>query len=209
MPTWSSELPSVSKHMGFDLRRTPESGCLQAVITCENILVCDTHFFHGRTSPCERPDCPACNESIPYRTHCYVSAYEHKTREHFIFECTAHAAKPFAEQYQDAGTLRGCIFNATRPKGLKNSKVCILINTTFKSNSSLPEPPNVILALSVIWRLPLTGLAIEHQRFRSPEIRTVREPLSAMRNQPDNMPDPPTMAEILAGNGEIKKKLVL
>jgi len=203
MPTWSTELPTPGKHMGFELHRTPMTGSIQAVITCENILVCDTHYFGGRTIPCERPDCLACREAVPYRTHCYVSAYDHKRRDHFIFECTAHAAKPFAEQFQSAGTLRGCIFHATRPKGLKNSKVCIETNTTFKSNSQLPEPPNLILALSVIWRLPLTGLAIEHQRFHAPELHTLREPLDAMRNQPDNMPDPPTIADILRGNGQL------
>ena len=54
MPTWSTELPSVQKHMGYDLRRTPPAAPLHAICTCTDLLVCDTHFWGGRTLPCER-----------------------------------------------------------------------------------------------------------------------------------------------------------
>jgi len=211
MPTWSDQLPSEKKHMGYDLIRTPTSASLQAIITCEKLLVCDTHFWGGRTMPCERsqtlPDgthtagnCPACNEAMPFRTHAYVSAYDCKTREHFIFECTAHAAKPLEEYYRGNKTLRGCVFHATRPKGLKNARVVIETNTANLAKFNLPTPPSIILALTAIWRLPLTGLAIEDQRHHSPEVRTRKAPLNRMRNQPDNQPDPPTIGDVLTGN---------
>lgn len=205
MPTWSTELPPVGKHMGFDLRRTPATGALQAVITCENLLVCDTHFFHGRTMPCERPNCPACNDSIPYRTHVYVSAFSKTTGDHFIFECTAHAAKPLAEYYQAAGTLRGCIFHASRPKGLKNSKVFIQTNSSNLAKNPIPDPPDLIRAISTIWRLPASAMAVEHEPFAPPQLTTVPEPLARMRNQPDNMPDPLHISNILTPNGHGKR----
>jgi hypothetical protein len=217
MPTWSTELPKLGKHMGFDLRRTPATGALQAIITCENILVCDTHFYHGRTTPCEKPDCTACNESIPYRTHVYVSAFDAKAREHFIFECTANAAKALVEYHDAATTLRGCVFHASRPKGLKNSKVCIQTNTVNLAKVQLPEPPNLILALSVIWRLPLAALPIEHQRHHSPEVKTRSKPLRTMRTQPDNAADDEHLERLkqdvleqlnasIAGNGQHKRE---
>lgn len=208
MPNWSNELPKQEKHMGFDLRRTPPTSAMLAIITCEDLLVCDTHFFHGRTMPCERPDCPACNESIPYRTHAYVSAFNAKSREHFIFECTSNAAKAFAEYKQSATTLRGCLFNASRPKGAKNSKVVISTTTANLSRVQLPEPPDLILALSVIWRLPLAGLVVEHDKFHSPEVRTKKSPINRMRTQPDNQPEPLSMGEILKGNGKPSNPLV-
>ena len=214
MPTWSNELPKIEKHMGYDLRRTPAVAALQAIITCEDITVCDTHYWGGRTVPCERsqkmPDgstaagnCPACNESMPYRTHVYVSAFDVKTREHFIFECTSHAAKPLADYRSSAGTLRGCIFHASRPKGAKNSKVVIETNTANLSRNQIPDPPDMILALSTIWRLPITALREDKERFRPKRIRTEKAGLDRMRNQPDNQPDPPTMREILSGNGDL------
>jgi hypothetical protein len=217
MPTWSNQLPTTQKHMGFDLRRTPQSAALQAIITCEDILVCDTHYWGGRTMPCERiqtlPDgsttagtCAACNESIPYRTHVYVSAMEGKSREHFIFECTAHAAKTLAQYREANGTLRGCIFHASRPKGLKNSQVVIQTNAANLAKVQLPDPPNLVRALSTIWRLPLTGLSVEEQPHQSPEVRTHKGPLNRMREQPDNQPEPQHIGDIIKGNGKPRRK---
>lgn len=213
MPAWSNSLPKSKKHMGYDLIRTPESASIQAIITCDEFLVCDTHFWGGRTIPCERkkqnPDgtlsagnCFACNESVPFRTHVYVSAFDVKSQEHFIFECTAHAAKPLDEYRQANGTLRGCVMHAVRPKGLKNAKVVIQTNTANLQRNPIPEPPNLILALSTIWRLPLTGLAIEHQKEGGDKVKTNSGPINRMREQPDNKPDPVPMSEVLGGNGD-------
>ena len=212
MPTWEKELPVQQKHMGFDLRRTPATSALQAIITSEEILVCDTHYWGGRTIPCERiqklsdgskvaGDCPPCREAMPFRTHVYVSAFDTKSQEHFIFECTSHAAKPLEEYQKANGTLRGCIFHAERPKGAKNSKVVIQTNSANLAKNPIPEAPNLILALSTIWRLPGSAIAVEREKHRSAEIKTRRAPINRMRNQPDNQPDPPTMKEILSGNG--------
>jgi len=202
MPTWRNELPTVHKHMGFDLIRTPAAGAIQAICTCNDLLVCDTHYWAGRTMPCERPDCSACAQAIPYRTHVYISLYDPKKAEHFIYECTAHAAKPIAEYRAATGTLRGCVIYATRPKGAKNSKVVIETNTANLGRVNLPAEPNLMLALSVIWRLPLTGMAIEHERFRQPELHTRSDPLHAMRDQPDNQPEPQTIGDIIGANGQ-------
>lgn len=218
MPTWSNQLPTVQKHMGFDLRRTPQSGSLRAVVTSDDLLVVDTHFFHGRTLPCERNEqgldgqlcagnCPACRESIPYRTHVYISAYQAKNREHFLFECTAHAGKPFAEYRDAAGTLRGCLFDASRPKGAKNSRVAIATATANLASISIPEPPDLIKALSVIWRLPMPAFSASPRDSKPPKVSTRSAPLDRMREQPDNMPDPPSVADIISGNG--KKKVLI
>ena len=202
MPTWQNQLPSVQKHMGFDILRTPESSTIQAIVTCDDILVCDTHFWHGRTTPCERPDCPTCNESIPFRTHVYVSAFDAKARNHFIFECTAHAGKAFADYRAANGTLRGCAFFANRPKGKKNSKVCISTSPVNLQKILLPSPPDLIKALSVIWRLPNSGVYVEEKNHRPPTVKTHTGPINRMREQPNNMPEPPTVGEILGGNGD-------
>lgn len=206
MPHWTNQLPPEGLHMGFELRRTPASAALLAVVTSDDFLVCDTHFFHGRTTPCDRTvndegktidasPCPACHEQIPYRTHAYVSAFDCKRREHFIFECTAHAAKAFAEYKEATLTLRGCSFQASRPKGLKNSKVAIVTNTVNLAKVQLPEPPDLIRALCVIWRLPLPAVETKTARHRQPRVRTRPDILKDVREQPSNMPDPNVLTQ--------------
>lgn len=206
MPTWRTELPKEKKHMGFDLRRTPQTATLHAIVTSDDLLVCDTHFWKGRTQPCERPDCPACNESTPYRTHVYLSAFDPKKAEHFLFECTAHAAKPLDEYRQANQTMRGCIILANRPKGTRNSKVFIQTATANLTRVHLPDPPDLILALSVIWRLPATALQIGQAPRGHDELQAKLDIIAQQREQPDNMPDPPTIGEILSGNNRPQSK---
>lgn len=208
MPTWKNELPTESKHMGFDLRRTPSVGALHAICTSEDFVVCDTHFYHGRTAPCERArtvegeagkgfECAACNEGIPYRTHVYLSTYDAKKNEHFIFECTANAAKSLDEYRKATGSIRGCIIYASRPKGLKNSKVSIETNTANLSKIKLPTAPNLIQALSIIWRLPAPALDVKSNGKKRKELTTINNRIRNMDTQPDNMPDPPMIGDFL------------
>ena len=210
MPTWTNELPTDRKHMGFDLHRTPPDKPLSAVVTAENLLVTNTHFWGGRTVPCEQPNCPPCNAAIPFRTHVYLSAVNVKDHSHFLFECTPHAAKPFDEYRKANGTLRGCYFTAHRPKGTKNGKVVITCRPADLTRSSIPEAPNVILALSVIWRLPMPALRQLYNAEGKAKIETDSRLTAAVRTQPDNQPDPPTIGEIIGGrNGDTKKLGVL
>lgn len=217
MPTYRTTLPSVKRHQGFDLRRTPTTGAIHAICTCDNLIVCDTHFWHGRTTPCERitneegatiddSPCPACREKLSYRTHAYVSCFDAKSHEHFIFECTDHAARPLQDYFVANTTLRGCIFNATRPKGTPNGKVVIQTNTANLQRVILPQPPDLIMALAVIWRLPLTGLATDKAPNNTSRVSTRPAPMRRMKEQPDNAAEPLSMAEILGQpNGKQRK----
>jgi hypothetical protein len=157
MPAWTNELPSQPEQPGFTLRRTPPDRPLRAVVTCNDLNVCLTHFWGGRTMPCEKPQCDACNAMSPKRAHVYLSAYDLTNREHFIFECTAPAAEPFRDWKRDFTTLRGCLFQASRPKRRRNAQVEILTKPCDLTKITLPLPPDVALAMAVIWRLPQTA----------------------------------------------------
>lgn len=201
MPTWSNDLPKEKSHMGFDLRRTPTDQPFQGIVTCDQILVTDTHFWGGRTVPCERPDCPACNASVPFRTHVYTSVFLPRSHEHVLFECTANAAKAFKE-YRDANnTLRGCYFQADRPKHARNGKVVIVTRPADLTRTPIPLPPDIILALSVIWRLPTAAMREEHRHDGTPILRTDSRITSPVYNPPDNAGLPPQLLAPHRGNG--------
>lgn len=184
MPAWSNELPPVSDTPGFNLRRTPPDGPLRAVITCDDLNVCYTHFWGGRTMPCEQPDCDACRAMSPKRAHVYISAYQLETREHFIFECTAAAAEPFHEWKRANNGLRGCLFQASRPKRRRNAQVEILCRPYDLTKINLPQPPDIARAMAVIWRLP--GAAVYSQPHDDVEhsIDTDSEMTNRMRINP-------------------------
>jgi hypothetical protein len=206
MPIWSNELPALQKHMGFDLRRTPSTGRMIGIITSDDMLVVPTHYWNGRTCPHEEENCQACLNMMPYRIHVYVSCFDPKTREHYLYESTSNAAKSFEEHKKAFGTLRGCMFQAERPKQTRNGKVVIMTKPADLTKISLPEPPNLIRAMSVIWNIPVPDLAepSEHLRGKHPKIR--RETMEKMREQPDNKPEPESIGSVLSNTGLSPKK---
>jgi len=208
MPVFRNSIPLSTGDHGFDLKRTPANGSLQGIITCEDVLVCDTHFFRGRTTPCERlfneegktiddNACQPCREKIGFRTHVYVSVFDIKKREHFVFECTAVAAKALSEYKNSNGTLRGCILYASRPKGTKNSKVFIETNTANLQKMPLPHPPDLQRALCVIWRIPFDSLEPISTHKKNGKVKTNNSRLSVMRDQLNNIADPRRVSELM------------
>lgn len=181
MPAWSNELPTVSETPGLTLKRTPPDRPLRAVVTCPDLNVCLTHFWGGRTMPCEKPDCEACTAMSPKRAHVYLSAYDLVSREHFIFECTAPAAEPFRDWKRDFSTLRGCMFQASRPKRRRNAQVEILTKPCDLTKISLPSPPDVAGAMAVIWRLPQTACSSRHLNSVDAAIDTNSDVANRMR----------------------------
>jgi|WetSurMetagenome_2_1015567.scaffolds.fasta_scaffold90244_2 hypothetical protein len=197
MPVFRSTLPPEGKNVGFSLKRTPANGALLGICTSAKIVVVDTHYWHGRTMPCERicdatgallddGGCAACQQKQPFRTHTYVSAICPKTHVHFLFECTGIAAKPFAEYIEANGTLRGCIFNASRPKGGVNSKVVIVTNTANLTRVTLPAAPHIANALAVIWRLPKQAIYEEDVGPSTTLLQTDEKELAEIRHQESN-----------------------
>jgi hypothetical protein len=208
MPMFQNELPTGKRHMGFDIKRTPSAGSFEAIITCDRLLVCDTHYWGGRTNPCERKKlnadgepiagtCVACNASIPYRSHVYVSCVEKRSGEHVIFECTAFAAKAFEEYYEKTKSLRGCIFNARRSKSYSNGKVVIETNTVNLSRVNLPHPPDIAQILCVIWHVPVEKKTEGDKHSSTTEILSREDRLTSMRKCPENMEGPLTIGDIL------------
>ena len=198
MPDWTHELPPNPTHHGYDLRRTPPDRPLRAIVTCDQLNVCFTHFWGGRTRPCEKPHCAACEAMSPARAHCYLSAMDPTTREHFLFECTASAALPFRDWVDAYGTLRGCLFQAMRPKRRRNAKVEILTKPADLSKITLPPPPNIPEAMSVIWQIPGVSVKPDHALDSFPRVSADSNELNRMRLNPADLQH---AASTASGNG--------
>lgn len=125
-----------------------------AIITCDDLIGCPTHYYKGRTQPCSAPDCEACREQVPWRWHGYVSALNTVTHEHFIFEMTAQATDALVAYREQHGTLRGCVFEARRLHARQNARVILRCTPADLQKISLPKPPKLEHALSILWNLP-------------------------------------------------------
>ena len=159
MPNYSNQLPAKTQHRGYDLRRTPADKPIKGLITSEDLIGCFTHWWGGRTVPCEGDGCEACKNNAPSRWHCYLTLHEDKTHDHFIFECTGKAALPLIEWRDTHHTLRGTLLIASRPKRRRNARVEIILKPYDLTGVMLPTPPDLKKAMAVIWQIP--GAAVE------------------------------------------------
>lgn len=152
---FTSAPPDDPRGNGLPLMRTHRTRPTIAVVTCQNVLGCNTHFWGGRTVPCDATDCEACSNGAPWRWHGYVSAFDHRTRLHFLFETTARAAEPFKEWFEKYGTLRGAKFEAVRHQQRANGRVNIRLKSVDAIEFPIPAEPNILAALAIIWNIPL------------------------------------------------------
>lgn len=153
MPTYTNQPPKPDKGPALPIRRTPAYKPLIAISTAEDILGTYTHYYQGRTTPCEAPNCPACNDGIPFRWHAYLTAIDTDTGLHFIFECTAQAAEAFTTYRSAHGTIRGCQFKATRMHAKPNARIIIQTKPADLTERNLPQAPDLCAALAILWQL--------------------------------------------------------
>lgn len=163
MPIWSDNPPDEPRGPALPIRRTPAGRPLVAIVTSENLIGCYTHFYKGKTVPCEGTDCPAHQEGIPYRWHSYLSAVDQKDGLHIIFECTAQATESFTVYRDHHNTVRGCLFEAQRLNGRINGRVIIRCRPADLTSHRLPHGPDLTQCMAIIWSLPINSIETEGQ----------------------------------------------
>ena len=143
--------------LGHNLRlvRTPIHGLLKLAATSHDLLGCPTHWWKGRTMPCQKAGCPACDSGAPWRWHAWLAGLLAGSKEHVIFEMTAQATDPLIAFRKANASLRGCILTAQRSKPKTNGRVLLTCAPGDLSKIHLPAPPNLIAALCQIWNIPL------------------------------------------------------
>jgi len=118
------------------------------------MIGCPTHWFGGRTVPCEAHNCQACLEGTPWRWHGYLGALKNPNRQHVIVEWTAQAADQINRYRTTHPSLRNAIITARRHRNQRNGTVIVELTTGDPDKLHLPDPPDLIKCLSILWNIP-------------------------------------------------------
>ncbi len=160
MYNFSHEIPEDPRGNSLPLMRCPTNKPISGIVTSDDLIGTNTHYYRGRTIPCDTESCPACSEGFPWRWHSYVSLYSVSSHRTVLFEMTARAAEPL-KVYRDAyGTLRGCRLTAKRSNSSPNSQVNIQTQRADLQEIALPAEPNLLEALSIIWNIELPSISV-------------------------------------------------
>lgn len=179
-PNWYNTLPPEAENQSLPIRRTPANKTVTCIVTSDDLLGTFTHFYRGRTTPCERPDCDACRDGHPWRYHAYVGALARTQGLHFIFEMTAQAAAKLIEYRDRYSTLRSCQIDAYRWGKRPNGRVILKASPSGIAPTDLPLGPNLVKCLSVLWNIPLPDLDAGARTKHAPQV-TVAEKIAANR----------------------------
>lgn len=183
MPQWSNQIPVEPRGNALPIQRTPAHTKLVAVITSSDLMGTYTHYYKGRTAPCEKPDCEPCRNGMPFRWHAYFACEEVDNALHFIFEVTAAGAEPFI-QYRDVHTtLRGCLFQASRWKSRPNGRILVRTKPADLTQRRLPKEPDLLKCLTILWSK--RDVDAVHAGF-NPEKRTAA--IAAFPDRGNNVP---------------------
>jgi len=178
MPVFSSEVPKDPRGPAFPIVRTPTAKPLIAIVTSTDLVGCFTHFFKGRTMPCEGDGCEACESGLPYRWHAYQSVLTQKDHLHCLFESTAQASENFTEFRDAHGTLRGCLFEASRLHQKPNGRIIIRTKPADLKDINLPRPPDIVKCLSILWGFSTAAVSVDSI---NPEKKTPRVSIDTER----------------------------
>lgn len=195
MFNFSSDPPADPRGNSLALKRTPTARPIRGIITCDNLVGTPTHFFHGRTVPCNDETCEPCDHGVPWRWHGYVSLFGPSTHSHILFEMTAKTVEPLKTYRLAHGTLRGCLITARRINSSPNARVVITTGVADLQSINLPKEPHILEALSIIWNIELPAITIEGRTKDVPAVHVSKNP--ALRRF-DPEPHAPLSA---SGNG--------
>lgn len=147
-----SELPPDSEcPLGFDIVRAPAKGSFDCVCLSEMAVGKFTHWWCGRTQPCDGPECAKCLQGSPRRWHSWVAVYTQRSSRTFILEVPPGPAKFLGDFRSKHLTLRGASLAVSRNNGKANGKVRIGVARSGIDSLLLPVCPDVVAMLERMW----------------------------------------------------------
>lgn len=171
MPQWSNTPPERTTPRPLPIIRTPVGKSLAATILSDEMIGCPTHFWGGRTSPCEAPDCDACNHGSPTRWHAYLAIYSAENQSSAILELPDAAAEQLALLARGLPTLRGARIRVSRTKSTRNARVIVDLRQPLMPQPPIPAAPDLPAIMAIIWKLPASTISTEQSDLRRAAIK--------------------------------------
>jgi hypothetical protein len=143
-----SKADALSK---FRIQRAPSKAALVARILSHEFTGARTHYWGGRTRPCDPILCEACDNNQASRWHGWLFAQDLKTLEVYILEFPPAVGCDLDRKFGELRTLRGVHFKVFRVGGKANSRVVIQFGPQDQDRDALPKVPALEPILCSIW----------------------------------------------------------
>ena len=153
---------------GWDVIRANPEHPTPLTIVSTDLFGVRTHYHRGRTGPCLRTGCEACQEGKLSRWHGYLFAVRSANSERVILEYTPPAVVALEAAFKEYGKLRGLNIIASRTSNRNNAKVTVAVKGMSPNAHKLPREPLMWPTLCKIWGLRAEGFP-EFSEFSNPD----------------------------------------
>ena len=150
---WDHEPPKESRSIVWQIRRTPTGKKAGGLILSHRLVGTHTHFWHGRTRPCNQTSCEACDQGQKPRWHGYLALTDRELKERWITEIPALAADAVDRYFGEHRTLRGAWINLGRVNNKPNGRVVCSLRDSGVAAGLLPEGPTLQPILMRMWEV--------------------------------------------------------
>lgn len=135
----------------WDIVRVKAGKAIMGVMLGHDVVGAYTHWWGGRTVPCNGPDCSPCSKNVELRWHGYLPLYSLKTRDTSIVEFTEACVEVIDRWFSEHRTLRGCVIEIHRPGAKANGELRAKVYDGPLAKAVLPESPQVEEILMRMW----------------------------------------------------------
>lgn len=158
---WEDRPRNVQEQNSFEIVRTPPGGTICGIVASEKFVGVNLHYYRGRSTPCRKNFCDACEGGMRPRWTGYVFLMS-KSKRIVIFEFTQRCynvmqSKLIASQ----DDMRGAMLTARRLSTRPNGPLQITFEEERRDPAILPAVPDLREILERIWEVKQVELPFD------------------------------------------------
>ena len=173
MPTIYNRIPADATKYSLHLLRCGQAATIRGIVTSANIVGLHTHYFGGRTTPCQDTECKPCAQGFSARWHAYFGVWTAGKSRHVLLELTATPSLALQNYHDLHGTIRGAEIEVKRLGRRQNGRVQCTATPADLSKIIIPPEPTILPALATLWSIPLSAFHFPAESDEESSVTTI------------------------------------
>lgn len=153
MATWTNRPSEESNDLPFRIHRTPANRPIKGIILSTHLVGTMLHYFRGRSRPCGKNNCEACESGQKPRWKGYIELKPSDGKTVQIVEITERVFPQLDAEEKKNGNIRGVKIELSRLKPRANAPLHLEIKAGRIADCDLPKEHDLKAILERMWEV--------------------------------------------------------
>ncbi len=154
MATWTDRPSLETEDLAFRIHRTPATKPIRGIILSSHLIGTMLHFYRGRSKPCTKEKCEACEMGQKPRWKGYLELKPADGRTVQIVEITERVFPELDREEKKHGSIRGLKIELSRLKPRANAPLHLEIKAGRIADCDLQQEHDLRAILERMWEIP-------------------------------------------------------